>query len=64
MATSDVLLDILMKDYKNPEDLIGENREKPQGISRQRQCPPSNYSTVMARRLGAEYSAVFISKMS
>jgi putative transposase len=25
MATTDELLDILMKDYKKPEDLIGEN---------------------------------------
>ena len=25
MATADELLDILMKDYKKPEDLIGEN---------------------------------------
>lgn len=26
MATTDELLDALMKDYKKPEDLIGENR--------------------------------------
>jgi len=25
MATTDELLDVLMKDYKKPEDLIGEN---------------------------------------
>lgn len=25
MATTDELLDILMKDYKKPEDLIGRN---------------------------------------
>lgn len=25
MATTDELLDALMKDYKKPEDLIGEN---------------------------------------
>ena len=25
MATTDELLDVLMKDYKRPEDLIGEN---------------------------------------
>jgi len=64
MATADVLLDILMNDDKNPEDLLGESREKPQGISRQRRCQSSNYSKAMARRLGAEYSAFFISKMS
>jgi hypothetical protein len=25
MATTDELLDVLMKDYKKPEDLIGDN---------------------------------------
>jgi transposase-like protein len=25
MATTEQLLDVLMKDYKKPEDLIGEN---------------------------------------
>ena len=25
MATTDELLDVLMKDYKKPEDLIGKN---------------------------------------
>ena len=35
MATTDELLDVLMKDYKKPEDLIGEN-----GLRRGDEYPP------------------------